>query len=222
MLVIENDDFAFLQNLIEEPYSYVLNVRKHSEQYKPALHKAWCRTLRTTKKTDRLSPFTGQDYKKIIAQDLDELKEWLPRNGQPIDFDTVSVCSVCSPLTDLVPKALPDLSILDEHQDSVDTIVKGLSDEQLADKLSSLNKTARKKRVSSVKYERNPYVRIAVLRRAKGVCELCFNPAPFLAKKDNEPFMEVHHKQPLSLNGNDVVENCKAVCPNCHRKEHYG
>lgn len=33
---------------------------------------------------------------------------------------------------------------------------------------------------------------------------------------------EVHHKVPLSAGGDDTVENAIALCPNCHRKAHFG
>ncbi|TDA69847.1 HNH endonuclease signature motif containing protein, partial [Halomonas marinisediminis] len=35
------------------------------------------------------------------------------------------------------------------------------------------------------------------------------------------PFLEVHHLIRLKDGGPDTVENCAALCPNCHRKLHY-
>jgi 5-methylcytosine-specific restriction protein A len=32
----------------------------------------------------------------------------------------------------------------------------------------------------------------------------------------------VHHRIPLAKGGEDSVDNAVAVCPNCHRKGHYG
>jgi 5-methylcytosine-specific restriction protein A len=71
-------------------------------------------------------------------------------------------------------------------------------------------------------YVRNPNVIAEVLERASGICEGCQNPAPFNRRRDGTPYLEVHHKVPLSLNGEDTVENAIALCPNCHRQEHYG
>ena len=71
-------------------------------------------------------------------------------------------------------------------------------------------------------YVRNPDVVAEVLSRAKGRCELCGNPAPFLRKADGSPYLEVHHKVQLSQGGHDSVENAIAICPNCHRREHFG
>jgi len=71
-------------------------------------------------------------------------------------------------------------------------------------------------------YLRNPDVVAEVLIRANGMCERCTKPAPFLKKKDGEPYLEVHHIHLLADGGEDTVENAMAVCPNCHRHLHYG
>jgi len=60
------------------------------------------------------------------------------------------------------------------------------------------------------------------LERAKGICEKCNRKAPFLRDKDNSPYLEIHHKLPLSEGGEDTLDNVVALCPNCHRQAHYG
>ncbi len=72
------------------------------------------------------------------------------------------------------------------------------------------------------KFKRNPDVVVEVLLRAEGKCEKCKNYAPFIKKSDNTPYLEVHHVVSLSEGGEDTVDNCIAVCPNCHRQLHYG
>ena len=71
-------------------------------------------------------------------------------------------------------------------------------------------------------FERNPDVVAEVLQRAKGSCERCKDPAPFLRRKDKSPYLEVHHRVQLAAGGEDTVENAEALCPNCHRETHYG
>ncbi len=73
-----------------------------------------------------------------------------------------------------------------------------------------------------VAYERNPDVVAEVLARAKGVCQTCKKPAPFFKRSNRNPYLEVHHVKQLAEGGEDTVENAIAVCPNCHRKAHYG
>ncbi|MCF5216690.1 HNH endonuclease, partial [Pseudomonas syringae] len=54
------------------------------------------------------------------------------------------------------------------------------------------------------------------------VCSLCNQKAPFKRKKDQSPYLEVHHRKRLADGGEDTVANAIAVCPNCHRKAHHG
>lgn len=71
-------------------------------------------------------------------------------------------------------------------------------------------------------FQRNPDVIAEVLLRAKGKCEQCNKPAPFKRKKDGTPYLEVHHKIQLADGGEDSVVNAIALCPNCHRQQHFG
>ena len=75
---------------------------------------------------------------------------------------------------------------------------------------------------TTVTYSRNQDVVAEALERAKGICEECKSPAPFMKRSDGMPYLEVHHKIPLADGGEDTVENTIAVCPNCHRRLHYG
>ncbi|MFJ5366858.1 HNH endonuclease [Pectobacterium punjabense] len=79
-----------------------------------------------------------------------------------------------------------------------------------------------KKTIQSEYFIRNPDVVAEVLIRANGKCERCDSNAPFLRRRDNTPYLEVHHKTPLAEGGEDTVENTTALCPNCHRYLHYG
>lgn len=72
---------------------------------------------------------------------------------------------------------------------------------------------------SGQSFIRDPAVRAWVLEGAKGICEACEQPAPFL-DGDGYPFLEVHHVVTLADGGPDVVENAVAICPNCHRRLH--
>ncbi len=76
-------------------------------------------------------------------------------------------------------------------------------------------------------YIRNPDVVAEALYRANGVCESCHEKAPFNRKSNGTPYLEVHHIKPLSEQDTteenlDVLENVLALCPNCHRKMHFG
>lgn len=76
--------------------------------------------------------------------------------------------------------------------------------------------------VISKVYMRNPHVVAERLSIAAGICERCKAKAPFIRAKDGTPYLEVHHKQQLSDDGLDILENTIALCPNCHRELHFG
>lgn len=71
-------------------------------------------------------------------------------------------------------------------------------------------------------YVRNPDVVAEVLQRANGNCEECREVAPFVRSSNGTPYLEVHHRKQLSDGGDDTVENAVALCPNCHRRKHFG
>lgn len=70
-------------------------------------------------------------------------------------------------------------------------------------------------------YVRSEAVRGYVLARAKGVCESCEQPAPFMTPTNN-PYLEPHHIRRLTDGGPDDPRYVGAICPNCHRQIHHG
>lgn len=68
---------------------------------------------------------------------------------------------------------------------------------------------------------RSEAIRRYALKRAQGICEACKNPAPFITK-NGQPFLEVHHIYRLADEGPDRPDAVIAICPNCHRRAHYG
>lgn len=75
--------------------------------------------------------------------------------------------------------------------------------------------------VEVTQYSRDPAVAAWVLNAANGRCEMCDSPAPF-EREDGTPFLEVHHVIRLADQGVDTIHNTVALCPNCHRRLHYG
>jgi hypothetical protein len=103
--------------------------------------------------------------------------------------------------------------------------IKKLKQEIAAMSISNLKKQAENNNrrgfvvYSQNHYYRSEFVKQYALKVAKGVCQLCRRPAPFL-NMDNNPFLEVHHIDYLSKGGEDRIENVIAICPNCHRRVH--
>ena len=69
-------------------------------------------------------------------------------------------------------------------------------------------------------YVRDQAVRQAVLARAKGICEFCGGRG--FETRSGGAFLETHHVISLSQQGADKVTNVIALCPNDHRRAHFG
>ena len=126
----------------------------------------------------------------------------------------------------LVKKELPNPSFvfnaIQENENIVLRKIKNIPESELK-KLASLQTDAPHKAYTKATiFIRSPYVVELAKRLAKGICQDCDQPAPFVSKITNEPYLEVHHICPLSEGGKDIIENVIALCPNCHRKRHYG
>lgn len=106
----------------------------------------------------------------------------------------------------------------------LDEVNNALADsrEQRLQRLAQAPRKPRKVKVETKVFIRNPDVVAEVLFRASGKCESCAMPAPFFKRTNGKPYLEVHHRIPLSDDGEDTVENAVALCPNCHRETHYG
>ena len=96
---------------------------------------------------------------------------------------------------------------------------KRLLDEELETRAIHSGSRAIRRLTSTTSYERNPYVSEYAKRWAKGICQLCEQPAPF-HDQNGEPYLETHHIDWLSRGGEDTISNTIALCPNCHRKMH--
>jgi len=126
---------------------------------------------------------------------------------------------------------------LEQWIEAKESRFKSQVEDELSQKVAESKKISsyeRKKRIKEVSIEpeviqvisrgfkRNADVIAEVLSRANGICEKCGSKAPFMRKKDNTPYLEVHHKTNLADGGHDTLENAMALCPNCHRELHFG
>lgn len=73
--------------------------------------------------------------------------------------------------------------------------------------------------VNSKVFVRNSELRRRILIEAGGVCQSCRGKT--FQTPAGEWFLEVHHKKWLREGGLDHEDNLVALCPNCHRREHY-
>ncbi|OMC75059.1 hypothetical protein BK121_03330 [Paenibacillus odorifer] len=96
---------------------------------------------------------------------------------------------------------------------------KKLSDEELKKRAQKARGGQSQRQATITSFDRDAFVSEYAKRRARGICQLCDNPAPFI-NKQGKPYLETHHIQWLSRGGPDTIENTIALCPNCHKKMH--
>jgi hypothetical protein len=109
-----------------------------------------------------------------------------------------------------------------EKQDEEEREARSLSISEIMTKIKDSHKRPLCINVSTAKFNRSSYVAEYAKRIANGICQDCNEPAPFINKLTDQPFLEIHHIIPLAKGGSDAPENTIAICPNCHRKRHYG
>lgn len=113
-----------------------------------------------------------------------------------------------------------DKNIINESYEKKEKKAKRLSDKELQEKAKESQSVKTSVRTTTTQtYERNAFVTEFAKRRAKGICQLCNEPAPF-NNKTGEPYLETHNIQWLSRGGSDTIDNTAALCPNCHKKMH--
>jgi len=176
-------------------------------------------------------------YEGAIYFDIDSIRVFDPVGPDllhvvwPEEFKGFS--NVKSQLT---PESFPEFEEQLENTRSPDPSLAGLNqslsdsvdesqqrtEEELHSRIAKTSPTPEQTTVTARVFRRNPDVVAVVLSRADGVCEECKAPAPFIRRSNATPYLEIHHRRRLADGGEDTVENAIAICPNCHRRAHYG
>jgi 5-methylcytosine-specific restriction enzyme A len=116
---------------------------------------------------------------------------------------------------------LVPISTVDASEDDVRPLLReDLASLRAKAEASSEVNPRQVERTSTIRL-RSAAIRAYALKRADGVCEYCQAPAPFTTS-GGLPYLEVHHIKQLADGGPDHPEFVIGVCPNCHRRAHYG
>ena len=147
-----------------------------------------------------------QKYIGIINEIRIVMEDMLPMQGIPRLIDAHSFVWVIQGVRyrNYKPDAEQKIQIEHASEEYVNSIVS--------------SEAGRRQVISSV-FARNAEVVKETKKRAKGICQLCGQPAPFI-DKNGSPYLEVHHVVWLSRGGEDSTANTLALCPNCHKRVH--
>ncbi len=184
-------DFGRFPGLGREPGQ----IRKHG-----AVHVIEKRVRSRASGFDEVSA-SGKSYEQIVVDHFDKFPD-----------EVVEVAK--KRLADF------DLAMPTDNRDELEQKSKAiLSRPEMLSEPPAGNPSPKKELALGTVYVRDPRVVAYTQQRAKGVCELCQQKAPF-CRPDGTGYLETHHILPLAEGGPDTVENCAAVCPNCHRALH--
>ncbi len=147
---------------------------------------------------------------------------------QGVSFQAPLENPIIEILTSILPKDLEKPREIVEFDSLVESFNEQIRSSSLLtseERILRINKAKKKpmsRKVITKIITRNPDIVAETLFRSNGICGYCKSPAPFLRKSDGQPYLEVHHLIRLADGGEDTLENTIALCPNCHRKMHYG
>ena len=140
-------------------------------------------------------------------------------NQTDIDGNKRKVWMFPIELKDSSPIRVKD-TVIKKLQKQKQKSLRKLNKQQIKRLAESKKETTQSYRLTETKsIERDEYIKLYALERAKGNCQLCEKPAPF-NRKNGSPYLEVHHIEYLANEGSDTIDNVAALCPNCHRKMH--
>jgi 5-methylcytosine-specific restriction protein A len=190
---------------------------KEKEIY-PAIKGKECRNLLSIR---NLRPL-GRPFSVVELTKLSDGQALSPNRSRSGGWSYVHEISLTDDLSTGDTTSLTDKESFDRDFEAKVAESQSLSSQARQERLSTASKFPEKVSIVSTSFRRNSDVVAEVLARANGHCEECKSSAPFLRATDNTPFLEIHHKVMLSAGGEDTIENAQAVCPNCHRRLHFG
>lgn len=209
VIEFNGDESEYLHWLNRNPTGFVVNTTRSMSPAYFLLHRANCKAISSQTSGKK---FTSRNYIKICAGRVAQLRVYMEANKRQ-DFS--GYCGSCNP-----GSADADFEI-DKFDNEVTKALKDGASAR-AKRLKLAGKKPIPVQVVVMQFKRNPDVVAEVLFRADGRCQCCGNPAPFNRTKDGSPYLEVHHRKRLADGGEDSVENAIALCPNCHRQQHFG
>lgn len=218
--IFKNNEKAYLDWIKKNQDGYVLTTSVSAPISYMSLHRATCSKISRYMKNMASGAFTERNYFKICSPDPTALRAWIRMRGGD-DFS--KLCSQCDPDPVTEPISIAQRAVLsdDEFEKAATEAMKDESSARAA-RLQAADPYPIFTTITVGAFVRNRDVVAAVLLRANGFCEECNKPAPFTRASTGTPFLEVHHKERLADGGKDTVKNAVALCPNCHRKAHYG
>lgn len=90
----KDDEKSYLLWLDANRLGWVINTRRLPTPKYMVLHRATCKKIGDYGEMSKPGGFTERSYTKICATNLEELREWVTKNGRP-DGSFSKECKLC-------------------------------------------------------------------------------------------------------------------------------
>ena len=95
-IVFDHNDRDYFRWLNTNKLGYVINTTRGRDPDYMILHRSDCHTISEYTGTASRGGFTEREYIKVCANRLEDLREWVKKNGRP-DGSFSSECQFCGP-----------------------------------------------------------------------------------------------------------------------------
>lgn len=167
-------------------------------------------TLTPDIENTRIRLFWRSSFARIIAETFPSFFDSFTHNTPVIEPPHLN-------LTKVAPDVF-HVSFVVPNEDESD------QDESAKPIRTSSKSEGARKTYNGIRYERNPANRLEAIRIHGARCAVCDMDFGEKYGAWGEGFIEVHHKTPLAISGEDQIVNpaidLVPVCPNCHRMIH--
>ena len=98
IMVFDGNDADYMAWLVRNPDGFVVNIRRQPDPDYMLLHRASCHSISRYTKSTSPGGFTERSYIKVCAGSIEELRDWVRRNGRA-DGSFSKECSLCAPIS---------------------------------------------------------------------------------------------------------------------------
>lgn len=221
-LLFKHNEQAYLDWLGAHPHGFIVTTHFAVRPDYLVLHRPNCTFISEYRANTSFGGFTSNGYLKVASESIQDLLLWI----RPYGATTFSkLCKRCCKGLEVPEETSPGNEGASAVEAFETAVARSRRDSPAARRArleAAKDLPPRYEQVTSMVRVRDPDVVAEVLDRAGGICEECKSPAPFKRRSNQTPYLEVHHDIQLADLGPDTVENARALCPNCHRRLHFG
>ena len=109
----------------------------------------------------------------------------------------------------------------DEAENLKETVLDRVDDQYIETAVVNAPQIPTQSTRITTAFVRSPEIVQKAKRRSSYACDMPGCGRPGFLKPDGAPYIEVHHIVPLSEGGYDTMDNVAALCPTCHRMQHF-